>query len=346
MFDFSDQGLTLNLFIFAAAASLVWLAGSRIALYADEIARRSGLGQAVIGVLLLAGVTSLPEIATSFTSALHDDANLAVNNLFGSIAMQVAVLAVADQIYHQRALTSIVPNPTVMVQGVLNICLLTGAALIIGVGDQPLLGAGIGSWGLFIIAVWSFVHIARNSRRQPWIANISDDAKQQHASTAAQGMKDSNRILALKTGSAATVILLAGALVASSAEVLAQQTGLGSSFMGMAFVAISTSLPEASTVFAAMKRGLYTLAISDILGTNIINVALLLGVDLLIGGQPVLNQTGVFASTGALLGVLVTAIFLYGLVERRDKTISRMGTDSALVLLVYGAGLLLLYQLR
>jgi cation:H+ antiporter len=55
---------------------------------------------------------------------------------------------------------------------------------------------------------------------------------------------------------------------------------------------------------------------------------------------------GVFSSVAALLGIAVTTLFLIGLAERRDRTILRMGIDSAAVLLVYFGGLVILYGLR
>ena len=93
---FAVLPLPANLAIFALMAIAVWIAGAKMAAYAEEIAERSGIGHAMAGLLLLAGVTSLPEIATSFTSAINGDSALAVNNLLGSIAMQVAVLAEGD----------------------------------------------------------------------------------------------------------------------------------------------------------------------------------------------------------------------------------------------------------
>ena len=117
-------------------------------------------------------------------------------------------------------------------------------------------------------------------------------------------------------------------------------------FSAVAFVAIATSLPEVSTVFAAMRRNLYTMAISDILGTNILNVALLFGVDLVSAGDPALGEVGDFAAVAALIGVALTGLFMVGLAERRDRTIWRMGVDSAAVMLVYLAGLAFLFTLR
>jgi cation:H+ antiporter len=59
-----------------------------------------------------------------------------------------------------------------------------------------------------------------------------------------------------------------------------------------------------------------------------------------------LNTVDSFAVLGAVLAILLTAIFLVGVVERRDRTILRMGYDSLAVLIFYGVGLVLLYNLR
>lgn len=61
---------------------------------------------------------------------------------------------------------------------------------------------------------------------------------------------------------------------------------------------------------------------------------------------PVLNQVGRFSSFAALLGIVVTTLYIAGLVERRDRTILRMGYDSLAVLLIYLGGIFLLYRLR
>lgn len=342
MIDFSSFGVVSNIVVFVAGAGVLWFAATRLAFYAGVIAERFGLGQAVVGVLLLAGITSLPEIATSFTAAFADEASLAVNNLLGSIALQVAILAVADLVYDRRALTSIVPDPVVMLEGGINVILLSAVAVAALVTDYLFIGAGLWTWGLLAAAIYGLRKVARGSDRQPWVAEgIEERTTQQDVSTDA-----SNTALLAKTALAGAVILAGGFVAAQSASALADQTGLGDSFMGMAFLALATSLPELSTVFAAMRRGLYTMAISDILGTNIFNVALLFGIDIAAPGAPVMTRVGDFSAVGALIGVIVTGLFLMGLVERRDRTIWRMGIDSAAVLVVYTAGLGLLYMLR
>ena len=146
--DFSTYPLWLNLLIFSAAAVAVWIGGTKVAGYADELARRYHLSRAVLGMFLLSGITSLPEIATSFAAASSGNADLAVNNLLGSIMMQVALLAVSDMVIGKRALTSVVPDALVLLQGSCNIVLLALVSVAITVGDMYLFGAGAWSWGL------------------------------------------------------------------------------------------------------------------------------------------------------------------------------------------------------
>jgi cation:H+ antiporter len=121
---FDKLPLWTNIALFSVAAVAVWLAGTRVAGWADVIARKTGLGQAAVGLLLLAGVTSLPEIAVTVTAAVGGNAQLAVNNLLGSVAMQVAILAVADSLIGKDALTAVLPDPKVLMQIALNMLLL------------------------------------------------------------------------------------------------------------------------------------------------------------------------------------------------------------------------------
>lgn len=92
-------------------------------------------------------------------------------------------------------------------------------------------------------------------------------------------------------------------------------------------------------------------AVADMFGTNVITVALIAVVDLAVPGPPVLNQLAQdgragFATLAAALGAMLTLACLAGLVERRDRTLGPLGTGSAVVVALYGGGLLLLFQMR
>ncbi|MCC2674114.1 MAG: sodium:calcium exchanger, partial [Ramlibacter sp.] len=134
--DFHDRSLGVNLAVFGACTIFVWIAGWRIAQYADRFASATGLGHAIVGMIVLAGLTSLPEMAVTFSAALSESPQLAANNLLGSIAMQIAILAVADAMIGRQALTVVAGNSLVLLQVTMNVLLLVLVALAIAVGDS------------------------------------------------------------------------------------------------------------------------------------------------------------------------------------------------------------------
>ncbi len=350
MFEFSNLGLWLNLAIFAGAAVAVWIAGVRITGYANAISEKTGAGQAFVGVVLLGGITSLPEVAVGVTSSISGDASLAVNSILGGIAMQVAILAFADMLIGRQALTSVIPDPVVMLQGGFKILLLSIVAAAVVVGDMPFLFSGLWMWLLASVTVFALWVLSRTKRDRPWVANdeeVTPEKEEERARREAEDSKTKSlRQISLATAACGAVIVVAGYLLSRSGDAIAGATGLGQSFVGAVLVAIATSLPEVSTVFSATRAGLYTMAMSDIFGTNLIDIFLLFIVDLVGGVDAVMNSVGRFEAFAALIAITVTAIFFIGLVERRDRTIFRMGYDSLAVLCVYLAGLVVLYFLR
>lgn len=349
MLDFTALGLWLNLAIFAGAAATVWMAGVRITHYANIISVRTGVGQAFVGVVLLGGITSLPELAVAVSSSLAGNASLAVNSMLGGIAMQVAILALADMLIGKRALTSVVPDPIVMLQGCFKILLLSIVAASIVVGDVPVLFTGLWMWLLAAVTGLGLWALSRAQHRKAWVANDEDVTQEREQSKAREEAKESDESLSAAGWAAAAtgaVIIAAGYLLSRTAEAIAEETGLGQSFVGAVLVAIATSLPEASTVFAAARAGLYTMAMSDIFGTNLFDIFFLFLIDLTGGADAVMNSVGRFETFAALIAITVTATFLIGLVERRDRTIFKMGYDAFAVLTVYLSGLVILYFLR
>lgn len=342
--DFLELSLFTNIAIFVIGAIAIWVAGTLLAGYADAISQRTGLGHVFVGLFLLAGVTSLPEIATSFSAAYSGESQLAVTNLLGSIAMQIAILALGDLVFSKQALTYVVPDPALMLQGTLNILLLSLVAMAMVSGDHAFFGAGVWTWGLLVCVIYSFVKLREADQRKPWVANVSEKEGLEGDDDSSERLKLIPALLP-KTGLCALVILVAGYCVARTGASITTQTEISSSFMGMAFLAIATSLPEASTVFAALRQRFYAMAISDILGTNILNVALIFGIDLIAKKSPVLNEVGDFSTVGALLGLLVTGLLVMGLAERKNRTFFRMGIDSLLIITFYIGGMALLYRL-
>lgn len=350
MLDFASMGLWLNIPLFAIAAVAVWMAGVRITRYANIIGEKTGAGQALIGVLLLGGITSLPELVVAITSSISGDSALAVNSILGGIAMQVAILALADALIGRRALTSVVPDPIIMLQGGFKILLLSIVVAAIVVGDVPVALAGLWMWLLIAVTGLGIWVMSRVQNDKPWIANDQKITKEKEDQRARKKAQEGEKISLLHAswGAAAcgAVIVAAGYILSRTGDAIAEASGLGESFIGAVLVAIATSLPEVSTVFSAARAGLYTMAMSDIFGTNLFDVSFLFVIDVMNGSDAVMNSVGRFESFATIIAISVTAIFLIGLVERKDRTVLRMGYDSLAVLVIYLCGLVVLYFLR
>jgi cation:H+ antiporter len=344
MIAFATLPLWLNIATFLAAAVAVWIAGTRLSRYADGIAREFGIGQAVLGVVLLGGVTSLPEIAVTGTAAFGGNAELAVNNLLGGFAMQVAILALADMAIRKSALTATVPDPIILLQGILGIILVTVTIAGISVGDIAFAGAGLWTWALAVLFVYAVRMVVRAEDNPGWKVIGEPPSPEIDAE---DPKHDLSRIhLLAATGMAALGILVMGYLLSTSGEALAERSGLGDSFFGAVFIAISTSLPEISTVLAAVKLGRYVMAVSDIFGTNLFDIGVIFLVDLFFPGGAVLNEVGTFSIVAGLIGITVTAVYVVGLIERRDPALFGIGFDSYAVAVIYLGGVFLLFTMR
>jgi cation:H+ antiporter len=330
--------------VFVGAAIAVWIAGTRLARLADAISRKTGIGQAAIGLVLLGAVTSLPEIAVATTATLHGAPILSINDVLGSASINVLILAIADAAYRREALTSRVPTIGVVLQGVICIIALALVAMSSAMGDRHIFGIGWGSWLILFAYLICIRLLVRSQSDQHWHADPA--RSQEKPGQQNRGQERSLQRLAAYTAICAAVILVAGFLLARTGEVLAEETGLGATFFGAVALGLATSLPEMSTVLESVRLRRYTMAISDVFGTNLFNVTIIVLVDALHRGGPVLAETGPFAATAALLALVLTAIYLVGMLERRDRTLLRMGYDSIAVTLAYAAGLGLLYVQR
>jgi cation:H+ antiporter len=326
--------------IFAASAMAVWFAGSRLAGYVAAVAEKTGLGQAFMGMLLLGGITSLPELAAVSTSAAMGNASLAINNLLGTASINLVLLALADIYFGRGALTAVAARPSTLMQGVLSMLLATIVAMVATVGDVALFGFGAGAGVVALAAIAALWLSSQFEHRHVW-AVIGDGEDDNEEADAGEDERSTGR-LSLYIAACALLILAAGFLLSSSADAIASKTGLSAGLVGFVLVGLATSLPELSSIVGALRLRRYQMAIGDIFGTNIFNILLIFVADAIYQGKPVLGEVGKFEVIGAILAVLMTGIFIIGLLERKDRTILRMGYDSAAALLTFAAGLWLL----
>lgn len=343
----SEWPLWANGVIFCIATIFVWIAGTRLVLYGDELSERFGLGQVFVGLIILAAITSLPEVVTTLTAALAENADLVMGNIFGSVTIQTAVLAVADVFVVRHALTSWPRKPTHALEAVLLVLFLATMHWIAIVGERELFwGIGTGSLVLCLAYPGAIVLLHRYDERASWApVDIPETEPRAAIITKRESLANiTSGALFLRIGGAASLILVAGFLTANRADAISSQTGLSGSFVGVALLAAATSTPEISTTFAAARLGAYTLAISNIFGSNLIMVALVLPADVAYHPGPILADLSAASQIGLLSGVLVTTIYVSGLLLRRTPRIFGAGADSILVLAVYLLSLAAVYH--
>lgn len=335
--------------VFVAAAFLVWIAGTRLALAGDEIAERFGLAREFVGLIFLATVTELPEIVTTVTAARVDNAVLVLGNMFGGITMQTAILAVADIFVVRYALTSWPRKPTQALLASMLIALLSLLLCVTLIGDADIgLGIGMGAVALSIGFPLVIVLQRNFDRKVSWApVDLPDEAEREGLALAHLRPPDttSNQVLFIRSALYSLLIVLSGVVLAISADLLAERTALGASFVGVTLLAAATSMPELSTTLAAARIGAYTMAISNIFGSNLIMLALLLPADIAYRGGPILNEATPAAQLSLATGILVTAIYVTGLLIRRTPRVFGAGLDSWLVLVVYAASIVILFQM-
>jgi len=338
--------LTVSLLLFALCAGVVWFAGARLAYLADALADRYKLAKSLVGLLLLSLATSLPEVATTLSAAVSQAQNLVLNNLFGGIALQTAILGVAD-FWARGAITNYPRKANHALEATLLVLLLSITLIITVIGEPAaLFHIGPGSALIALCYAGTIWLLRRYDGSSDWVPIDLPDPETKPFLAVNDSGVTSNQNLIIQTVAACLGILVFGLFLVVLAERIAVQSGLGTSFIGVTLLAGATSLPELTTSITAARIGAYTMAISNIFGSNLIMLVLVFPADILYRGGPILQGTSQTVSLALGFGIAVTAIYLVGLIVRRKPRIGVLGLDSVLVMGTFLASLVAYYFVR
>ena len=335
--------LWANLILFALAATGLWFAGAAATRQARRIAERLGLGEAFVGMLLLGIITSLPEVATTSSAAAIGNAALAGSNLLGGVAMQMALLAAIDVfVSKRRSLTAVAKDDGLTAQAAILTLLAGLTAIGISLTALPTL-AGIGVWPMLLGTVYVVAVYGLYAREKARHSSGSGNQRVEPEPRREPGAQVSSTRVAMLFVPSAIAVAIAGYVVAQSASALAEQSGISASIVGASLVAIATSLPEITTTYAAVRLGSHGMAVGNILGTNALELALFLPADAFYREGPILAALGRAELVIAILNVALGIIVIWGLNRSRARSFAGFGSDSLLVLAVYGAGMSFVY---
>lgn len=329
--------LYLDIIGFLIATAVIVATGSRLSKYGDMMADMLGWGKMFVGIILLASVTSMPELMTGISSVVFLDApDLAVGDIVGSCAFNILIISIMDLFYdHKKPLTSVAQTGHVIAAS-FGIMLLSLVAFAILMPDIFGTIVWIGEFSLLFLLLY-LVAIR--------VIFLYEKKEKNHREEKKHSYPLSLKQVILRYALNAVVLMAAAMLLPYFGEHLAEESGLGQSFFGTLFIAASTSLPEVVVSIAAIRIGTIDMAIGNIFGSNIFNIAILALDDILYTKGPIFQFTSPNHIIPVLGTIIITAIGIIGIVFKEEKK-WKLAIDTALIAVVYILMMGLLYYKR
>ncbi len=280
--------MLLNIIWMIAGIALVLWGADRLTDGAVAIAERMHISQMVIGLTIVAMGTSMPEFFVSFMSALKDTPDMAVGNVVGSnIFNTLLIVGCAALVTPIMILPATVKKdiPFAMVASVA-LLLMCLDGNISRINAMVLLG-------LFAV----FMYITLKGAKE------NEQSMQQ---TSAKGGKPFMSVVWIFVG---LVCLVFGSnLFVDAATVIARQLGVSDAVIGLTIIAGGTSFPELATSVVSARKGQSGIAIGNVLGSNVFNILLILGIT---GVMSPMTLQGITTVDLAMLVVSMVMLWLF-----------------------------------
>ena len=350
---FADA-LTLLWLQLAAAAAIIVVAATFLARSADVIADKTGLGRSFIGVVMLATATSLPELGTGVSAiTLVGESDLAAGDAFGSNLFNLFIIGLLDIYWRKGPLLTFVSYTSALVGAL--------GGLLIGMGAIAMiihnLTISVANWRVspvsslmlagFLVAIF-LVHRSERSRERENSAPARQSERENSDAPAPSYEGESLRRAFAVYAISAAVVVAAAVWLAYAADGVASEMGWAASFMGTQFLAFSTSLPELAASFAALRLGAPDMAITNLLGSNIFNMGVVLFLDdLAFADGAIWAQIDDIHLLTAVVGVIMTAVAVTAILTPNDdrRRRSPYSVEGAALIVLYIAASLLVFYL-
>ncbi|MCR4922301.1 MAG: calcium/sodium antiporter [Bacteroidaceae bacterium] len=296
------------IFIIIGLAGVLWGA-DRFTDGACGLARRWKVSELVIGLTIVALGTSLPEFVVSFISCLRGSGDMSVGNIIGSNTFNSLVIVGAS------CMLLVIPVERGVLWRDLPFCILVTAAFVLMVltGEINRYSAAILCL-LFAVFLTYNIYIAKRQRGA--------------ASEVVEEQTPLWRLLGLIVLGMA-VLVGCGQLLVNSATDVARALGVSEKVIGITILAAGTSLPELATSLVAARKGSDGLALGNVIGSNVFNIAFVLGICNMVSPMQMTDVNLV-----DLLAVLGSVVLLW-LVCLTGRRLTRW--EGVLLLLAYGA---------
>lgn len=314
---------------FIVCSILIFYHGKKLTYYGELISIKSGLGRVWVGLILMASVTSLPELVMGISSVtVVSSPDLAVGNILGSCVFNLAVLSLLDAIMPGQPILTKVARSNVLAASLSSILLaFVGVGLFLSDEISILNWLGITSLAFFMIYLISIRLLHTHGLKERIAVEPSDDLK----------IKDITVSNIILWYSVHGVVVIAAALVLPYfSDIIAAEFGLEESFVGSLFLAASSSLPEIAVCISAARMGNADMAVGNLFGSNIFNILLLTIFDLFYTPGNILKDASDANSITVFAVIIMNSIAITGLTIRPEKKGLRyVAWDTALILIVY-----------
>lgn len=329
--------LVTSLLEFLACAAVIFYCATLLSKYGDVIAEKTGLGRAWIGLVLMATITSLPELINGISSVtMANVPDIALGDIMGSLISNIAIIAVLDLFYRKNypifSLSggghAISASYGIILIGIVSGSILVGKAM-------PSLG-GIGLYTPLIAAVYLIgIRSVYYYEKKNFVA-----APERYSDIT---LKQAIQKFSLN----AAVIVIAATLLPFIADRLAGETGLGRSFVGTFFVGITTSIPEIAVSVGALRLGAIDMLVGNIFGSNMFDILIVAVDDIFYTKGPLLNDVSINHAITGFAAIIMTAVSIAAIARgTKRRTFLRLGWDAMALLAIYAASVALLYSLR
>jgi cation:H+ antiporter len=263
----------LTVVLFVAGLGLLLVGAEMLVRGASSVARASGISPLIIGLTVVAYGTSAPELAVAVGSSLTDRADVGLGNVIGSnisnILLILGLTALAAPLAVQQQLVRL-DIPVMIAVSVLLLMLALNER--IGRIEGLLLAAGA------VLYTWWLIRQGREEE---------SEMAREYARTRGRDTAGRWAWYGVLIFAGLAMLLLGAQLLVDSAVEFAEALGVSELVIGLTVVAIGTSLPEGATSLTAAIRGARDLAVGNIVGSNIFNVLLVVGVTSIIAPIPV-----------------------------------------------------------
>lgn len=323
---------------FVVCATIIFFAGRKLSYYGDLLAELTGMGKAWIGLILMAAVTSLPELMVGISSVrIVGSADLAVGDILGSCAFNLGILSMMDVFtpknhpLFQNALKS-----HVLIAG-FGIILLSLVGLGLFLDQDIVVFPYLGLTSIFALVVYLLaVRVLFNYQT----SHASNDTHQQN-----QNQSFTIRQVIVRYAFFAVIIIITALALPYLVEHIAEETGLGKTFAGTFFLAASTSLPEIAVSYAAIRIGSTEMAIGNLLGSNLFNVLILFLDDLFYTQGHLLKDASDMHLLSVFFVLIMTSVAIIGFIFPSQKKKIYLSWDTISILALYLTNMTLLYSL-